>query len=400
MLIIGHPTGNANVRNALEAFRDAGILHRFFTTIDGSRLWLGNRRFPVKSSIIDSDPLPEIFRLGVSKTSFGRWIDAESCPFSVDGVYRNVDCRMAKFMLHTPKTVTKVYCYEDGGLEALRAAEKSDVISFYELPIAYGPWARERLRQEAERYPDWIGTLTGLYDSERKMERKFEEVQLANRIICPSEFVLKSIPEEIRPRAVIVRYGAADRLIAPQGEQRGMRDRKSPLRLLFVGSLSQRKGLADLFAAIKAFKPHQVSLTVVGSFIEPPEFYSRRCANATFTGPVSRAEVDRYMQDADLFVLPSIVEGRALVQLEALNNGLPIAISHNTGGEDLLESHNAGFRYSAGDVEGLSTIIAWCLANRVELEAMREEAFHCAQEVTWKHYRETLVREVTRIPGV
>ena len=41
------------------------------------------------------------------------------------------------------------------------------------------------------------------------------------------------------------------------------------------------------------------------------------------------------MQDCDVLVLLSLVEGRALVQQEAMANGLPLIITENTGGEDL-----------------------------------------------------------------
>ena len=47
-----------------------------------------------------------------------------------------------------------------------------------------------------------------------------------------------------------------------------------------------------------------------------------------------------------LWYLPSIVEGRALVQQEALSCGLPIIVTSNAGGEDLIDEGLTGLHYS------------------------------------------------------
>ena len=48
------------------------------------------------------------------------------------------------------------------------------------------------------------------------------------------------------------------------------------------------------------------------------------------------------MQQHDALILPSIVEGRALVQQEALSCGIPIVVTPNAGGEDLIEDGITG----------------------------------------------------------
>ena len=48
------------------------------------------------------------------------------------------------------------------------------------------------------------------------------------------------------------------------------------------------------------------------------------------------------MQDHDALILPSIIEGRALVQQEALSCGLPIITTPNAGGADLIEEGMTG----------------------------------------------------------
>ena len=54
------------------------------------------------------------------------------------------------------------------------------------------------------------------------------------------------------------------------------------------------------------------------------------------------------MQQHDALVLPSIVEGRALVQQEFLSCGLPIIVTPNSGGEDLVEEGKPDTLFPSG----------------------------------------------------
>ena len=57
----------------------------------------------------------------------------------------------------------------------------------------------------------------------------------------------------------------------------------------------------------------------------------RKHSNCNFLGSVSRAEVAKYYEEADVFILPTISDGFALTQLEAQAFGLPLIVSRNCG---------------------------------------------------------------------
>ena len=99
--------------------------------------------------------------------------------------------------------------------------------------------------------------------------------------------------------------------------------------------MSQRKGLADLFEAMKLLKGEPISLSILGQPSMPMEFYRKQFAEFEYFPPCSNQKVREIMKAHDALVLPSIVEGRALVQQEALSCGLPIIVTPNAGGEDL-----------------------------------------------------------------
>jgi type I restriction enzyme R subunit len=60
------------------------------------------------------------------------------------------------------------------------------------------------------------------------------------------------------------------------------------------------------------------------------------------------------MRSCDVFVLPSLVEGRALVQQEAMACGLPIIVTRNAGGEDLVQDGSGGFLVPIRDPQAIA----------------------------------------------
>ena len=107
--------------------------------------------------------------------------------------------------------------------------------------------------------------------------------------------------------------------------------------------MSQRKGLADIFEAMKLLKDSPVQLSILGQPSMPMEFYRKQFSHFKYFRPRSNHKVREVMMMHDALVLPSIVEGRALVQQEALACGLPLIVSPNAGGEDLITEGLTGY---------------------------------------------------------
>jgi glycosyltransferase involved in cell wall biosynthesis len=150
--------------------------------------------------------------------------------------------------------------------------------------------------------------------------------------------------------------------------------------------MTQRKGLADLFAAVNLLKRTDVELVVMGSPLMPLEFYQRQCPAFRYEAPRPHAEVLALMRSCDVFALPSIVEGRALVQQEALACGLPLIVTPNAGGEDLIDEGDTGFLVPIRSPEAIAEKIAWFADQRAELPRMRQYAIDKAAKYTWERY--------------
>jgi glycosyltransferase involved in cell wall biosynthesis len=108
-------------------------------------------------------------------------------------------------------------------------------------------------------------------------------------------------------------------------------DTKQPLRVLFLGQVIPRKGIRYLIEAATIMQCEPIRFDVVGPIGIPDEIISSAPRNMTFHGPVPRNRTEECYESADLFVLPTLSDGFALTQLEAMSRGLPVITTQNCG---------------------------------------------------------------------
>lgn len=408
MIVVSHPTGNTFVRALLGQLESAGLLQAFYTTLalqpDDWALQLlparlraqaARRAYDVPAAKLKRFPLREAVRHAAPRLGLSRLARHERGPASLDAVYRDLDRRLARALPKlSAQGASAVYCYEDGALATFEAARKLGLARFYELPIAYWETSARLLAEEAERYPAWEPTLVGTRDSPAKLRRKTRELEWAQTVVVPGQFVFDSLPDWARESktCVIAPFGSPTIDLAPDATFAHSESR--PLRVLFAGSMTQRKGLADLFAAMKLLGRADIELVVFGSPIAPLEFY--RAQGVPFRHEASRphAQVLALMRSCDLLVLPSIVEGRALVQQEALACGLPLLVTSNAGGQDLIDEGETGWLVPIRAPENIAEKLNWLADNRAVLPAMREYARRKAAHYTWRAYGQIIVAAV------
>jgi glycosyltransferase involved in cell wall biosynthesis len=318
----------------------------------------------------------------------------ETGAFCIDAVYHAQDRIAAKRLRKFPELYSGVYTYEDGALETLTAARELNIRRIYDLPIAYWQTLRQLLAEEAERLPGWKITLGGgISDSEAKLNRKTKELELSEVVICPSQFVARSLPENarIQKEIVVAAFGSPPsspcKSIVPAAAG-------GKLRVLFAGSMSQRKGLGDLFAAMRLLNRTDVELVIMGTPQAPLEFYRKEFDGFVYEPSRPHAEVLELMRSCDVFCLPSIVEGRALVMQEAMSQGLPLIITPNTGGEDLIDEGVTGFLVPIRRADQISEKIDWFAENRPALFEMSRAAQTKAGRLTWDAYGKTIATAI------
>lgn len=404
-VVLAHPVGNQFFRHLAAALRDAGKLAALYTCIDWRKGGWGERVLPPQLTRqlarrefsqslrvpVGQRPWRELARLAAPRLGMGRLTRHETGVLSVDAVCRDFDGWVARRLSRQTAGQT-IYAYEDAAETSFRAAAALGWRRAYDLPIAYWEVGHALLATEAERWPEWEPTLEATRNSPVKLARKTRELELADVVICPSRFVAESLPAAARAskQVVVAPFGSPGIPAGTSGV--GLRRASPRLRVLFAGAMTQRKGLADLFAAIRLLDRSDVELVIMGSPLVDLDFYRRSGPAFSYEKPRPHAEVLALMATCDVFCLPSIVEGRALVVQEALSAGLPAIVTANTGADDAIEEGRNGFVVPIRSPEAIAAKLAWLADHRAALPEMAAAARVAAERYTWSGYGATILQ--------
>lgn len=385
--LVSHPTGNNFVSALLEELLKQNKLALFFTMLGFGKgsipylLKFKRRMYDIPNRYIRHYPLTEIIRL------------ANRFPVTylqkrkkIDQIYSNLDLKVSKNLKELK--ISTIHSYEDCAYNSFKIAKEMGISCSYELPISYWQVTRKLLAEEAERLPKWRNTLENYEEHEEKLVRKEEELKLADYITCPSGFVLKSIPKKIQNSTPcqVVPFGSPSILCDPYLEK----SKNKNFKVLFVGSMTQRKGLADIFEAMKILKNEPIDLSILGQNAMPMDFYRNEYSDFIYYPTRSNKEVQKVMHLHDILVLPSIVEGRALVQQEALACGLPIIITPNTGGEDLVDDGITGSIVPIRNPTKIAEQIFSFYEQKISHE-MRQMCIRKAAKYRWSNYAKKIL---------
>ena len=177
------------------------------------------------------------------------------------------------------------------------------------------------------------------------VERELREYQLVDRVFVPSRFVQRTFLEKGFPaeRLFTNGFGVDVSRFSP-----GLKE-DDVFRVIFAGSLGVRKGIHHLVAAFRrAGIPNSELLLVGGSTPETNRLIGLPDARICRIGHVPQNDLPAWYRKASLFVMPSIEEGQAMVQAQALACGLPLVCTTNTGGEDFLALDGEGREVAPG----------------------------------------------------
>lgn len=222
-----------------------------------------------------------------------------------------------------------------GLFEAARAQGQRCILEQTILPKRL---EAQLLAEEAQRWPGWDVRAATDVSTLPAISPPLEEAEwaLADRIVAGSSFVRDGLLRLGVPEAKVhvVPYGVdANRFArAPAEPPDAMPTTKhGPLRVLFAGEVGLRKGVPDLLAALRRLPQHAVEVKLAGRIMLADDKLRDLPAGVQFLGHMPRARMPELFRWAEVFVLPSIVEGSATVTYEALMSGVPVIATPNAG---------------------------------------------------------------------
>lgn len=154
----------------------------------------------------------------------------------------------------------------------------------------------------------------------------------------------------------------------------------SPVRVLFLGQVILRKGIPYLMEAAKLLLDDPVRFDVVGPVGISDDAVKTAPANIKFHGRVNRDEAAGWYERADVFVLPTISDGFAITQLEAMAHGLPVIATPNCG--EVVSDGVDGIIVPTRDAKAISMAIKRYLAEPELLMSQRQAALEKSRQFT------------------
>lgn len=132
-----------------------------------------------------------------------------------------------------------------------------------------------------------------------------------------------------------------------------------PIKILSVGRLEEQKNQQNLIYAIKKMDNIDIELEIIGEG-SLKEKLERQIKELNIESKVkllgSKSDVYKYLNEADIFILPSKWEGMPITLIEAMGTGLPIIASNVGGIQDMIIDNISGIICSP-EIDSIITAI-------------------------------------------
>jgi glycosyltransferase involved in cell wall biosynthesis len=407
---LAHPGVGPFVQQTARALFDANMLAGYWTTFSDQpeALW---RKLAVRLALMGSFDLetelqrravtsvpPELVRRDpfweIARSLLSR---ANVDPRFVDLVWEHgiikFDQRVARSAL---QNVGGFYGYEYSALESFLEARRRGVARIYEVPAPEHDFTEKLIQREIEKFPELDDGRRAYFlgRQERRTERRRHEWELADIVIANSSFTKQSYAavglDVAKVRIVPLGAPAADACGACGGSHAS-----EPLRVLWAGTFSIRKGAHYLLEAWRTIAPNEnAKLEIFGAVALPSGLMGNLPASISVSPSVGAAALFEHYRTADVLMFPTLCDGFGMVVTEAFSQGLPVITTSQAGAADIIRPGENGLIIPAGDAHAIAGALDWCINHRTELKAMRRKALETAARWQWSDFRHELSNSV------
>ena len=202
-----------------------------------------------------------------------------------------------------------------------------------------------------------------------------EECNLADRIVVNSEWSREGLIRDGVPSDKLSVIPLAYETPEVTGWNSGVGSARSyparftperPMRLLFLGQINLRKGVARLLEAAQILRDEPVEFWMVGPVEIANASTIGDAGRVKWFGPATRKQAAEYYRSADVFILPTLSDGFAITQLEAQAHGLPGIVSKFCG--KVVENGGNGIVLEEPTATCIAAAIRDCLDNPDRLQ--------------------------------
>jgi glycosyltransferase involved in cell wall biosynthesis len=284
--------------------------------------------------------------------------------------------------------------YNGSGLNSSRLGRKHGVISIVEAVNSHVEYQEDLLREEHEKRG-----LIWIPFPENEKNRRLTEYREADYILLPSEFVKRSFISKGFSESKLLKVPYGFNRLNISDTFNIVKSKRDDFTILYVGSISVRKGVRYLIEAFKGLDCSKKRLVIVGPNNNDGALEGVILTDEiVFTGVLKGLQLEETYKSADVFCLPSLEEGLALVLGEALSYGLPIIATCNTGADDIISDGVEGYIVPISDSESILNRLQSLVDNPEALEEMRINAHTKAGKVNgWDETYNLLIQTLNQV---
>ena len=216
-----------------------------------------------------------------------------------------------------------------------------------------------------------------------------QEYENSNLILVASNFIKSTFDYKFHKKIIVNNLGINTENFYP------LHNNKSDkfFNIVYIGSISIRKGIHYLIEAFNNFKHPNKQLHLIGSHVSTDvNFFKKKLNNEKIIvyGHVDNLKLNKILNNCDVFVLPSLIEGYGMVVNQAAASGCPVIITENTGAKDFVKQNNCGLIVPIRDSKSIEEKLSALCDDRDLLKELSNNAANSSKENTWESYCDKL----------
>jgi glycosyltransferase involved in cell wall biosynthesis len=225
------------------------------------------------------------------------------------------------------------------------------------------------------------------------IRERLNYITQAKYIITPSNYL----------KNLVISWGVSESKIRTiynsypiQGEGKTIykRNESEIFNILFIGRLTNWKGVETILLAIKEMK--NIKLSIIGDGPELPllkdlsdqmELFNK----VQFYGRLSESEIKPFLKSSHVLVLVSLYEGLSHTIIEAMAQGVPCIASSCGGNTETITHGKSGFLIDAHSVNKLKETLEFLINNEEYRQATAQEAMNESKKFDFQNMANTIL---------
>lgn len=273
-----------------------------------------------------------------------------------------------------------------GGLKTGKKFIEQNKIYICERASSHILYALKILRKEYAKY--------GIhFDIQKRfVDREIEEYKTATFVLVPSKFVQKTFENEGFFNTKVLSYPSDSKVFYKLNSIFNEKYKSDKFKIIFVGGLSLRKGVPYLLDAFNQLKFENKELHLIGSISNDYKLFKNKIKsdNIYVYGHLDQRKINKLLNSCHLFVMPSIEEGAAISVAQAMNTGLPVIVTENTGWKEIVQKYKTGYVVPIMNSKKIAEKINYLNKNKNLLKRFSTNSIKYSKNKSWDNYVDDL----------